>query len=164
MNEAIKTLYSTVTDDDIIRFRQFYSDAFFSEVIGRDHLFPNAENVLGQFQDQGVILAVATGKGRNDLDKALHSTGLKSYFSIERCADESASKPNPLMLEQIMSAVDIKPSEMVMVGDTDFDRGIAERAGVARVGVSSVAQDRHRLESFNPLCIVDDLNELLTLA
>ena len=164
MNEAIKTLYSSVTDDDIVRFRQFYSEAFFSEVIGRDHLFPNAENVLGQFKDQGVILAVATGKGRNGLDKALHSTGLKSYFSIERCADESASKPSPLMLEQIMSVMDIKPSEMLMVGDTDFDMEMAERAGVDRVGVSYGAQARHRLESFNPLCIVDDLNELLALA
>ncbi len=164
MSEAIKTLYSSVTDEDIVRFRHFYSEAFFSEVIGRDHLFPNAEKVLGQFQDQGVILAVATGKGRNGLDKALHSTGLKSYFSIERCADESASKPSPLMLEQIMSVMDVKPSEMLMVGDTDFDMEMAERAGVDRVGVSYGAQARHRLESFKPLCIVDDLNELLTLA
>ena len=164
MNEAIKTLYSSVTDADIVRFKRFYSEAFFSEVIGKNHLFPNAEEVLRHFQSQDVILAVATGKGRNGLDKALDSTGLKSYFSIERCADESASKPNPLMLEQIMSVMNIKPSEMLMVGDTDFDMDMAERAGVDRVGVSYGAQACHRLESFNPLCIVDDLSELLTLA
>ena len=164
MAEAIKTLYSSVTDADIVRFRGFYSEAFFSEVIGRGHLFPNVEKVLHHFQNQEVMLAVATGKGRNGLDKALDSTGLRSYFSIERCADESASKPDPLMLEQIMSVMKIKPSEMLMVGDTDFDLDMAARAGVDSVGVSYGAQARHRLEAFNPLCIVDDLNELLTLA
>ena len=62
-----------------------------------------------------------------------------------------------------MSVMNIKPSEMLMVGDTDFDMDMAERAGVDRVGVSYGAQARHRLESYKPLCIVDDLSELLSL-
>ncbi len=163
MNEAIKELYPDVSSTEIELFKGTYKDAFFSVKVGREHLFPHAEEVLEYFSGEGVKLAVATGKSRRGLDLALKSTGLGSYFDIERCADESLSKPNPLMLHQIMEAMSVDAEEVLMVGDTDFDMDMAKRAGVDRVGVSFGAQKPHRLEVYDPLFIMDSLSQLLSL-
>ena len=126
MEEAIKTLYSDLSAKDITVFRSHYSDAFFATEVGVKHLFPNVNELLCQLSSKGLVLAVATGKSRRGLDIALNTTGLKRHFSIERCADETKSKPHPLMLHEIMSSLDIRPAEMLMVGDTDFDMEMAQ--------------------------------------
>lgn len=161
MVEAIKTLYSTIDDKGIDVFRAHYSDAFFATEVGVGHLFPNVERLLGQLSSEGVLLTVATGKSRRGLDIALETTGLKSFFNYERCADETRSKPHPMMLNQIMSKFNVQPHEMLMVGDTDFDMEMAQRAGVERIGVSFGAQPVDRLEAYQPLAIIDDLSELV---
>lgn len=160
MEEAIRTLYSEIGRSDIDLFRSHYTEAFFSTEVGVKHLFPGADGLLSDLSGAGVALAVATGKSRRGLDMALHSTGLKHYFSIERCADESKSKPHPLMLFQIMDALDVQAHEILMVGDTDFDMEMARRAGVDRIGVSFGAQPSVRLEKYEPLAVIDKLNDL----
>ncbi len=160
MEEAIRTLYSAITDAEIIVFRSYYSEAFFSTEVGVKHLFPGVDRLLSELSCSGVRLAVATGKSRRGLNVALHSTGLKHYFSIERCADEAKSKPHPLMLHQIMAALDVSAHEILMVGDTDFDMDMAQRAGVDRVGVSFGAQPSARLERYGPLGVIDKFSEL----
>ncbi|WP_250657952.1 HAD-IA family hydrolase [Alkalimarinus coralli] len=161
MKEAIRTLYSDMSDSDIDLFRQHYSDVFFSTEVGRKDLFPNADELLGELNTRGLRLAVATGKSRRGLDIALKTTGLKKHFSVERCADESRSKPHPLMLNQIMATLDIQPEDMLMVGDTDYDMDMAQRAGVDRLGVSFGAQPVERLECYRPVGIIDDLGDLM---
>ncbi|UZE94702.1 HAD family hydrolase [Alkalimarinus alittae] len=160
MTEAIQTLYATLADQDVDVFRSHYGEAFFATEVGARDLFPHVNIVLEQLSERGVRLAVATGKSRRGLDIALKSTGLQQYFSIERCADETKSKPHPLMLNQIMSELGVQPHEMLMVGDTDFDMEMAQRAGVDRMGVSFGAQPRARLEKYQPIVVVDSLNEL----
>lgn len=160
MEEAIRTLYPAISDAEIIVFRSHYSDAFFSTEVGVTHLFPSADRLLKELSEGGFLLAVATGKSRRGLDLALNSTGLKQYFSIERCADEAKSKPHPLMLHQIMDALNVESHELLMVGDTDFDMEMAQRAGVDRIGVSFGAQPIARLEKYEPLGVIDSLNEL----
>lgn len=160
MDEAIRTLYSSIGESDIVVFKSHYKEAFFSTEVGVKHLFPGADKLLRELSDDGVTLAVATGKSRRGLDMALRSTGLKHYFSIERCADEAKSKPHPLMLYQIMTALDVRAHEILMVGDTDFDMAMAQRAGVDRIGVSFGAQPSVRLEKYEPLGVIDNLNDL----
>ncbi len=163
MGEAIRTLYSDISDADIDVFKMHYKKAFFATEVGPKQLFPGVNNLLKGLSEDGVRLAVATGKSRNGLDIALQTTGLKSYFDVERCADETKSKPHPLMLFQIMSVLNVKPDELLMVGDTDFDMHMAQRAGVDRIGVSFGAQPGSRLEKYKPLEIVDSLDELRAL-
>lgn len=160
MEEAIRTLYSSISGSDLEVFRAHYKEAFFSTEVGVAHLFPGAEGLLSDLSGRGVELAVATGKSRRGLDMALQSTGLKHYFTIERCADETKSKPHPLMLHQIMDTLNVQAHEILMVGDTNFDMEMAQRAGVDRVGVSFGAQSIDKLKKFEPLGVIDSLNEL----
>ncbi len=76
---------------------------------------------LEVFRAEGYHLAVATGKARRGLDRVLKAHGWEDYFDITRAADETASKPHPLMLEQILAHCGVAPRQALMVGDASFD-------------------------------------------
>ena len=74
-------------------------------------------NVVADLRGSGRSCSVATGKSRRGLDFALASSGLGDHFEITRCADETRSKPDPAMLEEILRFYRIEPEEAVMIGD-----------------------------------------------
>jgi phosphoglycolate phosphatase len=98
----------------------------------------------------GVPLAVATGKSRAGLDRALGHTGLGRHFVTTRCADEGAPKPDPWMLVDISDALQIHPSRIVMIGDTIHDVGMARAAGCRSIAVLYGAHDRDTLRASHP--------------
>ncbi|WP_404339874.1 HAD-IA family hydrolase [Pseudoalteromonas mariniglutinosa] len=123
-------------------------------------LFTGVENTLKQLKANGILLAIATGKGRDGLERLMTSSQLKRYFNVTRCADDANSKPAPDMLEQILAYCHIKPEEAVMIGDSQLDMAMAEAAGVARIGVSFGAHSAAQLNTFAPLAVVDSYAEL----
>jgi phosphoglycolate phosphatase len=163
MKEALLVLYPELTDEQIVTMRKHYADYFFD--VKDDHLklFDGVSETLSVLQRRGVGLAVATGKSRHGLDKALEMTGLKRFFDIERCADETKSKPHPLMLEQIAEHYNIAPNTMLMIGDTEYDLDMAARIGMDSIGVSYGVHDARRLLKHSPRQIIDNLSELLII-
>jgi nitrite reductase/ring-hydroxylating ferredoxin subunit len=81
------------------------------------------------------LLAVATGKGRRGLDEALAHSQLHAMFDATRTADETAGKPHPLMLQELMAELGATPERTLMIGDTTHDLQLARNAGTARVAV-----------------------------
>nr|BFE95282.1 hypothetical protein GCM10020185_58180 [Pseudomonas brassicacearum subsp. brassicacearum] len=79
-------------------------------------MFDGVAGTLEALRTEGYHLAVATGKARRGLDRVLKSHGWEDYFDITRAADETASKPHPLMLEQILAHCNVRPDEALMVG------------------------------------------------
>src|SRR5690606_16811218 len=96
----------------------------------------------------GFLLAVATGKGRRGLDRALQNSGLAPYIDASRCVDECHSKPHPQMLLELMDELDVAPERTLMAGDTSHDLQMAVNAGVASLGVTYGA---HPLSKLQPL-------------
>jgi phosphoglycolate phosphatase len=123
-------------------------------------LFPGAAEMIHELRDSGFLLAVATGKSRRGLDRALKETGLLGLFDTTRCADEGFSKPHPGMLEAVMDRLAIPPAATVMIGDTTHDLEMAKAAGVAAVAVTYGAHERAALTACKPLAMVDELQGL----
>jgi phosphoglycolate phosphatase len=123
-------------------------------------LFAGAPEVLRQLHDAGFMLAVATGKSRRGLDRALNTTGLDNVFHATRCADEGFSKPHPGMLLWLLDELDVPPERAVMIGDTSHDMEMAVAAEVARIGVAYGAHPRVNLLKHDPLVCLDTFNEL----
>jgi phosphoglycolate phosphatase len=123
-------------------------------------LFPDLNEVLQTLRQQGYAMAVATGKSRRGLDKVMKQTGLGEYFSVSRCADETFSKPHPLMVEEILTDMNTSPQRALVIGDTEFDLQMAANAGVPAVGVSYGVHGIERLESASPLTILHRIAEL----
>ena len=82
-------------------------------------LFPGARELVDWLCPRDYLLALATGKSRRGLDRALGDTGLADRFHATRCADETCSEPHPEMLLQIMDELGVTGAETLMVGDTE---------------------------------------------
>lgn len=127
-------------------------------------LFEGTQALLQSLKARNHVLAVATGKSRRGLDEALNSVQLKGVFDGTRTADETASKPSPMMLLELMAEFGVAPERTLMIGDTTHDLQMAANAGAASVGVSYGAHDHDAFEAFAPLHVahsVSDLNEWL---
>lgn len=129
----------------------------------RDHellLFDGTEKLLTGLTTAGFQLAVATGKSRHGLDRALESSGLGRYFDASRCADECFSKPHPQMLEELMDEFGVSPATTLMIGDTTHDLQMARNAGVTGVAVTYGAHPRALLEAESPAFCAADVAQL----
>ncbi len=123
-------------------------------------LFPGAAEMIHELRERGFLLAVATGKSRRGLDRALEETGLAGCFDTTRCADEGFSKPHPGMLQAVMDTLAVTAAETVMIGDTTHDLEMAGAAGVAAVAVTYGAHPRAALSTCRPLAMLDELQGL----
>jgi phosphoglycolate phosphatase len=123
-------------------------------------LFDGTLEMLRVLKGRNHLLAVATGKGRGGLDHALAQSQLKGLFDATRTADETASKPHPLMLQELMAELGVPADRTLMIGDTTHDMLLAQNAGTARVAVSFGAHDREAFAPHAPLAVAHSTAEL----
>lgn len=131
--------------------------------LASDHeltLFPGVADTIEWLAGQDRLLAVATGKSRAGLTRALDHSGLGRFFHSTRCGDECFSKPHPAMLEQIMAELGVMPERTLMIGDTTHDMQMAVNAGVAGLAVTFGAHSAEALRTAAPLACVDSPPEL----
>jgi len=127
---------------------------------GQLTLFHGIEELLGELSRRDYALAIATGKSRLGLDRALQTTGIGEYFQASRCADECHSKPHPQMLDELMEWAAAAPQRTLMIGDTTHDLQMARNAGVAALAVCYGAHPRAGLEAESPLYCAASVGEL----
>ncbi|WP_298447849.1 HAD-IA family hydrolase [uncultured Marinobacter sp.] len=160
MVEALERLYPGLGRDEITSIREGYANYFFRKVTTPQNLFEGMADVVLDLRSSGRGCSVATGKSRRGLEPALVSSGLGSHFDITRCADETRSKPDPRMLEEILLFYGIKPAEAVMIGDTRYDLEMAQRIGMPSIGVEWGVHKRDVLGDYAPHAIVDTVTDL----
>ena len=158
--EAIRTLYPQIGDVELLAFRQHYADHYIALEAEPSPLFAGVVESLEGFRRDGYHLAVATGKARRGLDRVLKAHGWEDFFDISRAADETASKPHPLMLEEILAHCRVPAGQALMVGDSSFDLLMARNAGTDSVAVSYGAQSVEALRTFEPRWVIDRFCEL----
>nr|WP_232924564.1 HAD-IA family hydrolase [Pseudomonas cichorii] len=160
--EAIRTLYPHITPSDLLEFRQRYADSYMEMDKVPSPLFEGVRESIEAFREEGYRIAVATGKARRGLDRVLKSNDWLDYFDITRAADETASKPDPLMLHEIMAHCGVVPERSLMVGDSSFDLLMARNAGMDSVAVGYGAQSMASLREFQPRLSIESFPELRT--
>lgn len=131
--------------------------------LASDHelnLFEGTHELIESLHAQGRLLAVATGKSRKGLARALEHSGLGPFFHATRCADECFSKPHPAMLEELMDELGVVREACLMIGDTTHDLQMARNAGVAGLAVSFGAHPVAQLLAESPLACVHTPAEL----
>ena len=147
--QALAKLFPGAEREEFLALRECYSRNF--QDIDREPapFYPTARETLEELKNKGYLLAVATGKSRRGLDRALQGHALTDFFDASRCADESVSKPDPRMLFELLEHFGLPADTACMVGDTEFDMDMAARAGVARIGVSYGAHGADRLHGYS---------------
>ena len=122
--------------------------------------FDGVPDLLAALRRQGYLLAVATAKGRRGLLNDLERLGLREHFDATRTAEETRSKPDPLMVEELLEELGVGAARALMVGDSIWDLEMAVNARVGAVGVSSGAEIPERLEEIAPLVVLPDVTHL----
>ena len=139
-----------------------YIDAYRRNFLAREDTmqpFPGMRPLLERLDGER-SLAIATGKSRRGLERALEATGLAHHFRASRCADETRPKPHPAMLLELMGELGFPAAEVLMIGDTSHDLQMAAAAGVDAVAVSYGAHAREGLLACGPRGCVASVEEL----
>ena len=163
IENAIETLFPLVDADTRAKVAGHYGQQFFSKQISRNDLFPGVYDMLQQFKQVGYRLAVATGKKSTGLSQAIAATGVAELFCTTRCSDQTASKPHPLMIDEIVAELGVSKQRTLMVGDSVHDMQMALNAQVASVAVTCGAHSAETLKQYQPLCCLSYPTELLDI-
>ena len=139
LKQALRTLYGTLSVAQLQQLMTGYYQHYYTQE-SKVVLFEGVSTLVQTLYLRGFKQAVATGKGRRELDLALAHSGLGAYFQATCTPDECHSKPHPQMLLELMDALMILPQRTLMIGDTSYDLEMAKRANVQAVAVSFGAQ------------------------
>lgn len=161
LKEAIEQVMLELNNAEVDALAQAYSRHYVEVDETPTALFHAVEEGLEQLRSRGFRLAVATGKSRRGLDRVMQETGLGHLFEITRCADETRSKPHPLMLEEILAHTDVSVDAAIMIGDTDYDLNMATNAGMDALAVTYGAHQLSRLAQAQPTHKVDSFVEFI---
>lgn len=159
LGDALRHAVPDLPEQDYPRMVDRYRHHYLS----RDHelrLFDGAAELIVELADADFMLAVATGKSRLGLNRALTASGLGRCFQGSRCADECFSKPHPQMLAELMDEFAVTPARTLMIGDTTHDLLMARNAGVASLAVSYGAHPAAALDALAPLARLQHVEEL----
>ena len=152
-----------IDEKGLTQFAECYSKHFVTlkQHHGATQFFPGAIETLVQLKEQGHLLAVATGKSRRGLDRALMADNLVDLFVATRAADETASKPSPVMLEALLRETGMTVEQAVMIGDTSYDMQMAANIDMRRIAVSYGVHEVSVLEQYAPSLVIDRMDQLL---
>lgn len=124
-------------------------------------LFDGVLPLLQRLRQRHHWLAVATGKSRRGLDEVLHTVELKGMFDGSRTADETAGKPHPRMLHELMREFGVEPERTLMIGDTTHDLQMAANARVGAIALTCGAHGASDLQSLQPIACLADFRDLM---
>ena len=159
LNEAMATAMPGLDAKMLGRMVERYRYHYLSQ----DHeliLFDGVPEMLDELFQQGYFLAVATGKSRVGLNRALNGTRLLSTFHATRCADETFSKPHPAMLQELTRELGQDLKRTVMIGDTTHDLLMAQNAGSSGIAVEYGAHPVSQLTACHPVFSAKNVPEL----
>ncbi|MGZ8157467.1 MAG: HAD family hydrolase [Methylobacter sp.] len=163
IRNACANLFPGVDDATLTQLTVCYQQTYLSRQLSREDLFPGVYEMLVELKQAGYQLAVATGKTRTGLQEALQATETEELFCITRCSDETASKPDPLMLHQIMQHTQAANERSLMVGDSTHDLQMAMNAQISAIAVSCGAHPEDILQQYSPLMCLQQPAELLNI-
>ena len=156
--DAFPMLFPNDSDkyDDLLAT---YSE-YYVKHCDNDKLFDGIKELISDLYAQGKTLAIATGKKRKGLQRVLPNSGIETFFITTKTADETAGKPNPLMLEQILVETSTRIEDAVFIGDSIHDIRMANNIGMDSIAVSYGCEKADVLVNENPAMLVNSVNEL----
>lgn len=162
LREVAHKLFDHLNEQGVQHFCDCYSKHFL--LLGQSEyalkLFDGVLETFDILQSAGHQLAVATGKSRKGLNRVLKAAKLEARFVSTRAADETASKPSPLMLQEILCETGMSVEQAVMIGDTSYDMAMAQAISMQRIAANYGVHQEAVLRRFDPCLVVNSIQEL----
>ena len=156
--EAMAALLPAAAPEEHAAIVEDYKRAFWmlraaGEV--EEPLFDGVIELLDRLEEDGWLLAVATGKSDRGLRHCLEQHGIHARFVSLQTADRHPSKPHPSMVEQAIADAGAAPETSVVVGDTSFDMAMAVNAGARGIGAGWGYHDSDELLAAGAVAVAE---------
>ncbi|ETX11493.1 HAD family hydrolase [Marinomonas ushuaiensis DSM 15871] len=163
LDKAVQVIWPELAENEQGVIIEHYKKTYVAKDQTPADPYAGVIETLNKLKKSGIKMAVATGKSRRGLERAMSLTGTKDFFVSTRCADEALSKPHPLMLEHILAELSLPPEQAIMIGDTEYDLNMATNAGMKSIGVTYGAHKEARLKACQPHALINNFNELTNI-
>ena len=148
------TIRRLIPDEDTAEVRAYFRDYQAEHCTHMMGVFDGIKEVLGKLRELGYKNVIATSRTANSFHDYAEKLQLSDYFDeTVTMEDVKNHKPDPECIEMILKRLDAEPEEAIMIGDTKYDIGCANNAGVdsALVGWSHyVDEDAMKADGFGP--------------
>ncbi len=159
--EGLEQLYPGESQAALIELQNAFKQNHFKVSASPSPLFPGTKNMLKKLNESGYWLAVATGKSKRGLKKALADHDITHLFHTTRTAEETCSKPHPQMLHEIIEELDITAAQALMIGDTTYDLEMAQNANMDAVSLGCGAHTLAQLDAFSRIAHFDYVTDVV---
>jgi phosphoglycolate phosphatase len=161
LNDVLVRLYPELELNGLRALLDSYRTKWQAQGTGEARLFDGAFEAIAELHAQGYRIAIATGKSRRGLDRSLrHHAELAELVINSRCADETASKPDPLMLRELLADEGIAPQQALMIGDTEYDMTMAQAITMPGLGVACGVHEPGRLQRSGAAAVLESVAAL----
>ncbi len=161
LHDVLLRLYPALDQANLHKLYDGYRIRFMAQGISDAPLFAGAQITLQKLRADGYQLAIATGKSRRGLDRSLQlHVEIGALISHSRCADETASKPDPQMLRELLEETGLQPGQALMIGDTEYDMAMAHSIGMRALGVTCGVHDPERLLKNGATAVIETVCDL----
>ena len=148
--ESMRKAFPEFDVDESIEIYRSFQREIFSDAIKP---FPGVPELVKELSARGFKIGVVTSRARTSTYLGLELFGLDPYIdAVITCDDCAEHKPAPGPCLACLEALGSKPGNSVMVGDSKYDIGCANNAGVTSVmvGWSMAAAAGVQYESDGP--------------
>lgn len=161
MTDGMQKLYPEIDTDELIKLLMSYRATFIGKAHNEAPLFTGVEPALFDLAGSGFKLAVATGKPRPGLERSFRShASIRSLFAATRTADETANKPDPLMLRELLEELQVPVGRALMIGDTEYDAAMARAIGMPMLGVTCGVHAPRRIIAAGAMALIESVADL----
>jgi HAD superfamily hydrolase (TIGR01549 family) len=145
---------------DFEYFIRIYKKNYFNFMDDSD-LYDSVYETLSSLKSKNIKISLLTTKAQDQAEKIISHFKLDKYFDlIMGRRDGIPHKPSPEPLFFICNELKIKPSETLMVGDTELDIQCGKAAGSKTCGVTFGYRETEVLKTYNPDYLISSLSEI----
>ncbi len=151
-DEAQQRLMAEAYRDSYLKLR--------NDGLEHEPLYDGIAKLLGELDESGWLLGVATGKSDRGLERCLDHHGIKGMFVSLQTADRHPSKPHPSMIHQALADSGVDAAQAFMIGDTVYDIHMGQAAGCRTIGVGWGYHPLDELREAGADAVVETMDEL----
>ncbi len=135
-----------------------------TEAAEKTRLFRGVKNLLVWLKKKDKKLAIASRNGNKAVIKSLKKTGVYKYFDyISGRDDVEKQKPHEMQIKKIMSKLNSRSEDTLMVGDHIYDIKSGKGANVFCVGVLTGNFDKTSFEENGADAVLESVVQIKNL-
>jgi len=147
-------------DDLVATYREFFKKSH-DEIIA---LYPDVRELLEQLNSQGLTVTLVTSKSTAAAKQSLNFFNIEHYFKhLIFSEDVEKHKPHPEPYNKMIDLMELKPSEIISIGDSPFDIMGSQRAGLTTVLVGWTTFGDEDFVNCEPDYLINDFKTLLKM-